>query len=158
MHVTIRKIIFTVLEIVFVAVVPVALVILNYSSWGEEATHFKIAFTGILLLFVIAYFIKKIVLNKWLERARATLTQHKADLKVETDSAKRENLIAAVKRGQMLETLLTYVFPFLLLAGLYILAQAVESAAVQLSGTIGFIAASMLIGFVFGMLAAREVK
>lgn len=155
---TVRKIIFTVLEIVFVAVVPIVLVILNYSSWGEEATHFKIAFTGILLLFVIAYFIKKIILNKWLERARATLTQHKADLKVETDSAKRENLIAAVKRGQMLETLLTYVFPFLLLAGLYVLAQAVESAAVQLSGTIGFIAASMLIGFVFGLHSAREVQ
>ena len=77
---------------------------------------------------------------------------------METDNGKRENLVNAVKRGQMLETVITYVFPFLLLGGLYVLAQALETAAVQLSGTVGLIAASVLVGFLFGLLAAREVK
>ena len=153
-----RKIVFTAFEIIFVAIIPTALVIVNYSSWGAAATHFKIAFSGIILLFLVAYFIKKIILIKWLERARATLTQHKADLKVETQGEKHDKLVEAVKRGQILETLLTYIFPFLVLAGLYVLAGAVESAAVQLSGTIGLISASLVIGFIFGMLAAREVK
>lgn len=153
-----KKIAFTVLEILFVLVVPLILIIVNYSSWGEDAAAFKIAFSGILLVFVVLFIVKKVILNTYLERARQTLTQHKADLKVETDEGKRENLVNAVKRGQMLETVITYVFPFLLLGGLYVLAQALETAAVQLSGTVGLIAASVLVGFLFGLLAAREVK
>lgn len=153
-----KKIAFSVLEIFFVLVVPLVLVIINYTSWGEDSAAFKIAFTGILLVFVVLFIVKKVILNTYLERARQTLTQHKADLKVETDEGKRENLVNAVKRGQMLETVITYVFPFLLLGGLYVLAQALETAAVQLSGTVGLIAASVLVGFLFSLLAAREVK
>ena len=153
-----KKIAFTVLEIIFVLAVPLVLICINYASWGEDATAFKIAFTGILLVFVVLFIVKKVILNTYLERARQTLTQHKADLKVETDNGKRENLVNAVKRGQMLETIITYVFPFLLLGGLYVLAQALETAAVQLSGTVGLIAASVLVGFLFSLLAAREVK
>lgn len=153
-----KKIAFTILEVLFVAVIPLALVIINYSSWGTEANTFKIAFTGILLLFFVFYIIKKIILNTYIERARAMLTQHKADMKIETDASKKEKLLQAIKRGQMFETIITYIFPFLLLAGLYVLAQALETAAVQLSGTIGFISVSIVIGFLFSMLAAREVN
>lgn len=153
-----KKLTFTILEVLFIAVIPVVLVIINYSSWGEEATTYKIAFTGILLLFFVFYLIKKIILNTYIERARAMLTQHKADLRVETDTSKRDRLVQAVKRGQMFETLLTYLFPFLLLAGLYVLAQALETAAVKLSGTVALVFVSMFIGFAFSLLAAREVK
>ena len=152
-----KKIVLTVFELFFVAAVPLGLVIANYTSWGEDAGKFKIAFTGILLLFVVLFIVKKIFLSRWLERARATLTQHKADLRVETDEDKRKTLAEAVKRGQTLETLLGYVFPLLLLAGLYVLVQALETAAVQLSGTVALIAASMIVGALFGVLAAREV-
>ena len=153
-----KKIVFTILEILFVAVIPAILIFVNYTSWGSEATAFKIAFTGILLLFVVILIVKKVILNTYLERARATLTQHKADLRVETDKTKRENLVNAVKRGQRLETIQTYMFPFLLLGGLYVLAQALETAAVQLSGTVGLITASVAIGFVFSLFSSREVK
>lgn len=153
-----KKIVFTVLEILFVAVVPMVLVIVNYTSWGVEAQTFKIAFTGILLLFFILYLAKKLLLNTYLERARQMLTQHKADLKVETEPGKRENLVNAVKRGQTIETILTYVSPFLLLAGLYVLAQALETAVVKLSGTVALISVSMLIGFAFSLFGSREVK
>lgn len=153
-----KRIVFLILEVLFVAVVPLILIVINYSSWGEEAQTFKIAFTGILLAFFVLYITKKIFLNTYLERARATLTQHKADLRVETEKEKRENLVNAVKRGQTFETVLTYIFPFLLLAGLYVLAQALETAAVKLSGTVGLVAVSMLIGFVFSLFGAREVK
>lgn len=153
-----KKLAFTIFEVLFVAVIPLALVITNYSSWGTEANTFKIAFTGILLLFFVFYIIKKIILNTYIERARAMLTQHKADMKVETDASKKEKLMQAIKRGQAFETIITYIFPFLLLGGLYVLSQALETAAVQLSGTIGLISASVVIGFLFSMLAAREVN
>lgn len=152
-----KKIVFSVLEIVFVAIVPIVLTAMNYSSWGAEAHTFKIAFTGILLVLFVLYIVKKVILNSYIERARQTLTQHKADLRVETEPGKRENLKEAVRKGQIFETVLNYIFPFVLLVGLYVISQALESAAVQLSGTVGLIACSMLVGFVFGLFAAQEV-
>lgn len=153
-----KKIVLIVFEVLFIAVIPIVLVFVNYTSWGVEARTFKIAFSGILILFIILIILKKVILNSYLERARSTLTQHKADLRVETDKSKRENLINAVKHGQTLETIITYIFPFLLLGGVYILSQALETAAVQISGTIGLITASVMIGFLFSLFSSREVK
>lgn len=152
-----RKIVFTVLEILFVAAVPAALIIWNYSTWGEGTTGFKISVTGILLLIVVFFVLKAVFLNRYLKRMSDRAAQHEADLKVETDEKKKENLRKALRTERSIEALLSYVMPLLAVAGLYVLALVLESAAVRLSGTFGLCAASMVIGFVFGFFAAREV-
>ena len=152
-----RKIVFTVLEILFVAAVPAALIIWNYSTWGEGTTGFKISVTGILLLIVVFFVLKAVFLNRYLKRMSDRAAQHEADLKVETDGEKKENLRKALRTERSIEALLSYVMPLLAVAGLYVLALVLESAAVKLSGTFGLCAASMVIGFVFGFFAAREV-
>lgn len=152
-----RKIVFTVLEILFVAAVPAALIIWNYSTWGEGTTGFKISVTGILLLIVVFFVLKAVFLNRYLKRMSDRAAQHEADLKVETDEEKKENLRKALRTERSIEALLSYVMPLLVVAGLYVLALVLESAAVKLSGTFGLCAASMVVGFVFGFFAAREV-
>lgn len=152
-----RKIVFTVLEILFVAAVPAALIIWNYSTWGEGTTGFKISVTGILLLIVVFFVLKAVFLNRYLKRMSDRAAQHEADLKVETDEEKKENLRKALRTERSIEALLSYVMPLFAVAGLYVLALVLESAAVRLSGTFGLCAASMVIGFVFGFFAAREV-
>ena len=152
-----RKIVFTVLEILFVAAVPAALIIWNYSTWGEGTTGFKISVTGILLLIVVFFVLKAVFLNRYLKRMSDRAAQHEADLKVETDEEKKENLRKALRTERSIEALLSYVMPLLVVAGLYVLALVLESAAVRLSGTFGLCAASMVIGFGFGFFAAREV-
>lgn len=152
-----RKIVFTVLEILFVAAVPAALIIWNYSTWGEGTTGFKISVTGILLLIVVFFVLKAVFLNRYLKRMSDRAAQHEADLKVETDGEKKENLRKALRTERSIEALLSYVMPLLVVAGLYVLALVLESAAVRLSGTFGLCAASMVVGFVFGFFAAREV-
>lgn len=152
-----RKIVFTVLEILFVAAVPAALIVWNYSTWGEGTTGFKISVTGILLLIIVFFVLKAVFLNRYLKRMSDRAAQHEADLKVETDEEKKENLRKALHTERSIEALLSYVMPLLAVAGLYVLALVLESAAVRLSGTFGLCAASMVIGFVFGFFAAREV-
>lgn len=152
-----KKIAFTVLEVLFVAAVPAALIIWNYSTWGEGTTGFKISVSGILLLLVLFFVLKAVFLNRYLKRMSDRAAQHEADLKVETDGEKKENLRKALRTERSIEALLSYVMPLLAVAGLYVLALVLESAAVKLSGTLGLCAASMVIGFAFGFFAPREV-
>ena len=151
-----RKLVFTVLEIIFVAVVPAVLVTINYVTWQPEAA-FKISLGGVLLFLLLFYIIKKVLINKYLERLKATITQHLADLKVEPDPERAKSLVEALKRERSIECLLNFIIPALLLALLFIICKALEAAAIKMSGTVGFIAASEIIGLVFSILSAREV-
>lgn len=147
-----------VLEVLFIGVLPAALIIANYASWGDEANGFKVGITGILLLLVVAFVLKKLVFNKRLEAMRAKLNQHEADLEVETDEEKIENLVSAVRKGRTIETVLNFVVPFLVLVAVYLMAKALEEAAVLLSGTLGFVIVSVLVGFMLQLIEALTMR
>ena len=152
-----KKIVYLVGEIVFVVLLPAILVIMNYTSWGEGTTGFKIGLSGVILLLLVFVFLRKMILKKYFDRLRDSLTQHVADLKVETNEEKRKALKDRIKFERTIECVLNFVVPALLLGALFILCQALETAAVKMSGTVGFIAASELVGLVFSILEAREV-
>lgn len=147
-----------VLEVLFIGAIPAALIIANYASWGAEANGFKIGITGILLLLVVAFVLKKLVFNKRLEAMRAKLNQHEADLEVETDEEKIENLVSAVRKGRTVETVLNFIVPFLVLVAIYLMAKALEEAAVLLSGTLGFVIVSVLVGFMLQLIEALTMR
>ena len=147
-----------VLEVLFIGVLPAALIVANYASWGDEANGFKVGITGILLLLVVAFVLKKLVFNKRLEAMRAKLSQHEADLEVETDEEKIENLVSAVRKGRTVETVLNFVVPFLVLVAVYLMAKALEEAAVLLSGTLGFVIVSVLVGFMLQLIEALTMR
>ena len=152
-----KKIIYTVGEIVFVVGVPELLVIMNYSSWGEGTTGFKIGLTGIILLLVVYIFLRKVILKKHFDRLKDSITQRLADLKVETNEERKKALRDRIKYERTIECVINFITPALLLGALFIVCQALESAAVKMSGTIGFIAASEIVGLVFSILESREV-
>lgn len=147
-----------VLEVLFIGVIPAALIIANYASWGAEANGFKVGITGILLLLVVSFVLKKLVFNKRLEAMRAKLNQHEADLEVETDEEKIENLVSAVRKGRTVETVLNFIVPFLVLVAVYLMAKALEEAAVLLSGTLGFVIVSVLVGFMLQLIEALTMR
>ncbi len=153
-----KKLVFTVFEIVFVAVVPVVLIAVNYMSWTSEAAGFKISLGGVLLALLVFYIVKKLVLNKYVERLKTTITQHAADLKIEVDKEKVESLKEELRKEKTIESIINFVIPALLLAGLFVLCKALEIAAVKMSGTVGLIAVSEVIGLLFSVLSARQVE
>ena len=62
------KLIYTILEAVFVAVIPVVLVIYQYGYVEPTTAAFKISLTGIILLALVFYAVKRIFLDKRLKR------------------------------------------------------------------------------------------
>lgn len=153
-----RKLVFMICEVAFVAVIPAVLITVNYVTWQPEAAAFKISLGGVLLALLVFYLVKKLLINKYLERLKATITQHAADLRVEPDKEKIEALKEALKREKTIECLLNFVIPALLLALLFVVCKSLEAAAVKMSGTVGFIAASEIVGLVFSILSARQVE
>lgn len=152
-----KKIVFTVFEIIFVAIVPAALVIVDYTYWGYDMTPFKISICGILLLLLVYYIVKKTILNKYIARLKAMSAQHLADLKVEVDEEKKKRIREELRRERTIESLLSFVIPLLLLALFFVVCKTLESKLVQFSGIVGVIGASEIIGAVFSVLADREV-
>lgn len=153
-----KKIVYTVLETMFAAVIPAVLIIINYVSWDTEATGFKISLGGIILLLLVFYIVKKVLLNKYTERLKAKITQHMADLEVEVNKERADSLKETLRKERTIECVLNFIIPALLLAMLFIVCKALEVAAVKMSGTVGIIGASELIGLAFSILSARQVE
>lgn len=153
-----KKLVFTILEITFAAVVPAALIITNYASWSEEATGFKISLGGVMLFLLLFYIVKKLLLNKYTERLKSKINQHMADLEVEVNQERIESLKEALKKERTVECVLNFIIPALLLVLLFIVCKALEVAAVKMSGTVGLIGASEVVGLLFSILSARQVE
>ena len=157
MKITWKWLIFLLLELLFVAVLPLVIVYVGYGSWGKEAEGFKIHFGIIVALIVVFFIIKRVLLTPWLDKQKIKAGNLEAQLEAENDKGKIENITMALKRVRLLETVITWILPlaFLLLA--FIASRAMEQAIVQFSGILGFIGVSEFIGFVFGCLVATCV-
>lgn len=151
------RIIYTVLSLLFVGVIPLALVIWQYSNIGEDANGFKFGITGVMVVLLVFLALKKTLINKWLEKQRAGAAQHLADLKIETDAAKIANLEKALQHTQTVESVLNAIMPTILFIGSIIACKAMEAGIVKLGNVMACVTVSYLIGVVFDVLASREV-
>lgn len=151
------RIIYTVLSLLFVAVIPLALVVWQYSNIGEDANGFKFGITGVMLVLLVFLVLKKTLLNKWLEKQRAGAAQHLADLKIETDAAKIANLEKALRNAQTIECVFNAIIPIILFVASIIACKAMEAGIVKLGNVMACITVSYLIGIIFDVLASREV-
>ena len=84
------KLIFTLFEVLFVAVVPVALVIYQYGYVQPTSAAFKISLTGIILIALVFYGVKKVILDRKLRNWEAQYNNYVSAYKIETDLEKKE--------------------------------------------------------------------
>ena len=157
MKLTKKKLAYTILSVVFLAVVPLGLIAWQYSSVGEEAAAFKVGITGVMLVVAVFLMLKKIFFNRWLENQRAQINAHRADIKIETDAAKLENLERELRHAQTIECVLNAILPFVLFLGAILACKAMEAGVIRLGNVMAMITASYVVGVVFDVLAAREV-
>lgn len=155
-----RKVAYNVLQLVFYGVVPLVLVFMLYGNLGhtKQAVGFKITAPGILIMILVFMCFKKLFINKKLSDAHDRLNKHKADLEVKTDQTEIANIEQQIKNYQTVEVVLRSVVPILLFLLLIICCKVMEAQLVKLSGTCGFILVSYLIGTIFAILDAREVR
>ncbi|MBE7086635.1 MAG: hypothetical protein E7366_05780 [Clostridiales bacterium] len=145
---------FTVLELLFVAVIPLVIVCIGYGGWGTEAKRFKIYFGVVLLLIIIFWIVKTVLITPWIEKQKIKAGNLEAQLEAENDKGKIANIESALKRARLTETIFSWILPLAFLLIAFLASRAMEQAIVKFSGILGFIGISEFIGFVFGCLVA----
>ncbi len=151
-----RYITFTVLQALFCAVVPLIFMFVQYAETGE-GLRYKLPLGILLLCVVIVVIAKNTFLKPRMSKLAAQIAQHEADLKIENDTGRIKNLVSELRKERIVETVLNCVMPVFVLAALLVACKAMENAVLELSGAVGFSLGSYVLGFIFGILAAREV-
>ena len=154
MKITWKWLLFISLEVLFVAVIPLAIVYIGYDGWGEEANSFKIRFGVLIFAIVVFWIVKKVLISPWLYKQKIKAGNLEAQLEAENDKGKIANIESALKRARLTETIFSWILPFAFLLMAFFASRAMEQAIVKFSGILGFIGISEFIGFVFGCLVA----
>ena len=146
------------LELLFIAVIPLAIVYVGYGGWGEQATKFKWYFGVLVAIVVVVFIVKKVLITPWVERQRIKAGNLEAALETETDQAKIINIEDALRKARLIETISTWILPMLFLILAFIAVRALERSIVTFSGILGFILLSEVMGFTICVLDALSVK
>lgn len=159
MKLTKKRIIFFILHLLFSAVIPIALVIVRYSTIANTgaAVGFKISITGILLLIFVFWVVKKLFIDRKLADLKAQSNVMFADLKTKQDPAEIAALEKELKNIRTIEVIFSSLIPLLFIVAAIIAFKALEAQLVTLSATLGYIAISFFIGLVFNILYSREI-
>ena len=159
MSVTKKRVIFFLLHLLFSAVVPIVLVIVQYSSIGNTRgpLSFKIPITGILLLLFIFWTIKRIFIDKKLADLKMQSNVMLADLKTKQNAAELKALEKEIRFIKTAEAVINSIIPLLFIGAAIIAFKALEAQLIKLSATLGFIAISCAVSVVFNVLYAREI-
>lgn len=151
-----KYIVYSVLQMIFTAIVPLAFIISEYAT-TSGGLRYKLPLGAIVVAIIMLVISKNTLLKPRIAKLTAVIAQHEGDLKVESEEGKIKNLIAELKHERTVMCILNSLMPILLLGAMLIAAKALESAVMKLSGAIGFSLASFILGTVFGTLAARCV-
>lgn len=159
MKLTKKRVIFFILQVIFSAIAPIILVIIQYSNIGntKEAIGFKISITGIILLIFLFWVIKRLFIDKKLADLKMQCNVMLADLKTKQNEAEIKALEYEIKNIRTLEAVLNSILPILFLGATFIAFKALEDQLVKLSSTLGWIIVSFCIGTIFNVLYSREV-
>lgn len=159
MKMTKKRLAFFLLHLLFSAVVPIALVIVRYSTIAntKATVGFKISITGILLLIFIFWVIKKLFIDRKLADLKAQSNIMIANLKTKQDPAEIAALERELKNIKTVEAVFSSIIPLLFIIAAIIAFKALEAQLVTLSATLGYIGLSYGVGLVFNVLYSREV-
>lgn len=159
MKMTKKRLVFFLLHILFSAIVPIALVIVRYSTMDNSkgAVGFKVSITGVLLLLFVFWTVKKLFIDKKLTDLKAQSNLMIANLKTKQDSAEIAALERELKGIKTVEAVFGSVIPLLFIIAGIIAFKALEAQLVTLSATLGYIGLSYAIGLIFNVLYSREI-
>lgn len=159
MKLTKKRLVFFLLHALFSAILPIVLVIVQYSNIGntKAAVGFKIGITGILLLLFLFWIVKKLFIDRKLSDLKAQSNVMLADLRTKQDEAELKALEREIRLMRTTEAVLNSIMPILFLITALTAFKALEAQLVKLSGTLGWITISFCVGVVFDVLYSREV-
>lgn len=135
-----------IMEMTFVAIIPLIIIYIGYGGLGEKANKFKIGFGVLVFLVILFLIIKRVWLTKWFDKKRMEMANLSAMKKAETDERKLEQINYELKKLLILENAINWVLPLLFLGVGYAAAYALERALVTFTEILAFVGLSELIG------------
>jgi uncharacterized membrane protein YjfL (UPF0719 family) len=151
---TTKLFVLSLLEVLCVAIIPLVIVYIGYGGWGEEAKNFKLGFGVLIFLIVVFMIVKRVIITPWQERQKIKTGNLLAQLEIETDKGKIENIESALKQARVIETVFTWILPIAFLITAFFASKAMERAIVQFSGILLFVGISEFFGFIFAIARA----
>ena len=122
---------FSILELLFVAVLPLIIVFIGYDGWGEEANQFKIYFGVLLFIVIIFWIVKKVFISPWLDRQKVKMGNLEAQLETENDAGKIANIESALKTSRLIETVCSWALPLLFFLDFHFLTSNVFYSSIE---------------------------
>lgn len=143
------------LQLLFMIVVPIAFIWMQY---GVFSVKYKISVTSILLILLIFLIFKKIVLNKWLKG----IDQKIVNIETNCLSLTEETAIQTNKKSWQTYSLIQLFFSSIIPLLIFIIAiltiKVVEAGLIKLYGVLMFCAISIVIGLLCKVLEIFSVK
>lgn len=135
-----------ILEMAFVAIIPLVILYLGYGGWGEKANNFKVYFGVLVFLVILFLIIKRVWVTPWMAKKRMEIANLTALKKAETDTRKIEQISYELKKLLCIENALNWILPLLFLAVGYAGASALERSIVTFTEILAFVGLSELVG------------
>jgi hypothetical protein len=135
-----------ILEMAFVAIIPLIILYLGYGGWGEKANKFKVYFGALVFLVILFLIIKRVWVTPWMAKKRMEIANLTALKKAETDTRKIEQISYELKKLLCIENALNWILPLLFLAVGYAGASALERSIVTFTEILAFVGLSELVG------------
>ena len=144
----------------FTAVVPLVLTLVQFATINsaQGATQFRISAIGIMLAILIFWSVKKLYIDKQIQRLAANAANAETLYLIESDSDKKRILKSEIRFVRTLEVCVNAVLPLAIMTLAIVSIRAIEAQLIALSGTLGFILCSYFLGVCFSVLHAREIK
>lgn len=150
-----RKLTFFIFEVLFSVVIPI---LIGISSCMDKGLKVRIGAYGITLAIILFYLIKKLFINKRVENLKGFTVHLKSELAIETDAVKINNIRRALAKAQVFEVIATAITPIGLLSVFLLVSKSIEAGIAHLSGAVGLILLSVIIGTIFAVLNASVIR
>lgn len=155
-----KRILFATLKWVFWLIAPLTFVILEYSTLNQtkETVSFQIGITGIAIIIIILILAKKLLFKKYLQKLDIKIANAESALDTETDVTKIELVEKSLHKYRLIQSVFSFVMPVAFLSLALYTAKALENAIVKLSGVLGFILISFVLGEIMEICEIQCIK
>lgn len=143
------------LQLLFMIVVPIAFIWMQY---GVFSLKYKISVTSILLMLLMFLIFKKIFINNWLK----SIDQKIINIETNCLSLTDKTAIDANKKSwqtySLIQLFFSSIIPLLILIIAILTIKVVEDGLIKLYGVLMFCAISIIVGLLFKVLEIFSTK
>lgn len=143
------------LEIIFMLIVPLVFVWVQY---GDVTMTYKVSTTAIVLSLAVFLVCKKVLLGKWSQTLTTKTAMIETNALSITDKSAIESNKKAWRNYSIIQACFNAIIPLLLFVLAIITIKAVEEGLIKLYGCLIFCLISVFVGFVFKIGEIYSVK